>query len=115
VLIAAGAAAACSGTASESGDTSLVVDVSMMAVTVENQTGTSLVKGEVNLLTQGIPRSYMALLPHMSNGEKRSFPLETFRSTDGTQYRRSVVNARSVKVVATDVGGKTYQREVPFK
>ena len=108
-------AAACSSAPSASGDTTLVVTVSASDVTVENQTGTSLVRGEVSVIPQGISSPYVALLPHLSSGQKRTLPFGAFRSSDGTPFRQDVASGRSVKVTATDATGKTYQREVPFK
>lgn len=114
-VLVSSAAAACSGGGSESGDTSLVVEVSSSSVTVENRTGTSLAKGEVSVIPQGFPRPYVALLPRMSSGEKRTFAFTTFRMSDGTPFRRDVAKGKSVKVTATDSAGKTYAREVPFQ
>ncbi len=108
-------AAACSGGAAATGDPSIVIEVASSSVTVENQTGTSLSKGQVSLIPQGIPRPYVALLPYMSSGEKRTFPFSAFRAQDGTPFRQDVAQGRSVKVTATDASGKAHEREVPFK
>jgi hypothetical protein len=104
----------CSG-ASASGDTGLVVEISLTGISVENQTGTTLTKGEVSVIPGGIPQPYVTLLSHMSNGEKRTFPLNSFRTSDGTPLRPDVANPRSVKVTATDIGGAVHEREVPYK
>ena len=109
------AGASCSG-APSSGDTSLVIVVLQNEVTVENQTGTPLVRGQVSVIPQGtVPRPYVVILPHMSSGEKRTFALSSFRNSDGTRFLREAAKGRSVKVTAKDVAGKTYEREVPFK
>lgn len=109
------AAAACS-TAESSGDTSLVVEVSQDAVTVENRTGTPLTRGEVSVIPYGtVPRPYVLVMPRLPIGEKRTFPLTSFRNTDGTRFMRNAAKGRRVRVTAQDVGGKTYQREVPFR
>jgi hypothetical protein len=108
-------AAGCASAASESGDTSIAVEVTATAVTVENKTGSAFSKGEVLLIPQGIPVRYSTLITHMSNGEKRTFQLDAFRAKDGTPYRRNVANIKSVRVEATDIGGKALEREVPFK
>jgi hypothetical protein len=114
ILAASGGAAACSGVA-ESGDLSLVIQVSQDEITVENRTGASLSKGEVSITPQGIARPYVANLVYMTNGSKHSFPLTSFRMSDGSPFRRDVANGKSVKVTAKDVSGKTYEHEVPFK
>jgi hypothetical protein len=115
VVVSSAAAAACSSDSAGTGDASLVVEVMQDAITLENRTGTSLSKGEVVLIPRGIPRPYVMILPHMTNGTKRSFPLSSFRMSDGSPFRRDVANGKSVKITATDVAGKTYEREVPFK
>jgi hypothetical protein len=111
--VSIGALAACSEAAG-SGDTALVIQVADDSVTVENQTGQSLNKVEVSIIPKGIPRPYVAIVGHLSSGEKRTFMLSTFRM-DGTPFRRGVANGRVVRMSGTDVSGKSYQREVPFE
>ena len=109
------AATACSS-APATGDTALVVEVLQDEVRVENGTGIPLMRGEVSVIPQGTaPRPYTVILPHMSVGEKRTFALSSFRNSDGTRFLRAAANGRRVRVTATDVAGKTYEREVPFK
>jgi hypothetical protein len=115
IAVSSAAVTACAGNAAGSGDTSLVVEVLQDGITLENQTGTSLSKGEVAVIPQGIPRPYVMALPHMTNGAKRTFPFSAFRMSDGSPFRRDVANGRTVKITARDVSGKTYEREVPFK
>jgi hypothetical protein len=107
-------AAACSSNAEGSGDKSVGVTISQDEVTIENLTGTSLSKGEVSIIPQGFARPYLANLAYMTSGSKRSIPLNSFRMSDGSPFRRDVTNGKSVKVTAKDVSGKTYEREVPF-
>ena len=113
-LVASFGVSACSSVES-SGDPALVVQVSDDGITVENQTGTPLTKGEIRLIPQGIPRPYIAALTHLGHGQKRSVYFRNFRMSDATPFRRDVANVKSVRVVATDVNGKTFQREIPFK
>jgi hypothetical protein len=115
VFVSVSAAACSSSEAVESGDPSLVVEVSDSSVTLENQTGVSLSRGEIAVIPQGIPRPYVMNFSYMSSGQKRTFALNSFRMSDGTPFRRGVATGRSVKVTATDVTGKAYEREVPFE
>jgi hypothetical protein len=62
-----------------------------------------------------VPRPYVVVLPRLSNGQKRSFALGSFRNSDGTKFARSAARGRRVRVTATDVTGKSYEREEPFK
>jgi hypothetical protein len=114
-VLVCSAAAACGGGAVASGDASLVVEVSGSSVSLENQTGVSLARGEISIIPEGIPRPYVMNFSYMSSGQKRTFPLNSFRTSDGTPFRQSIATGRSVKVTATDVTGKTYEREVPFE
>jgi hypothetical protein len=110
------AASACSSSeAVESGDPSLVVAITDSEITIENQTGVSLSKGEVMIMPVGMPRPYVMNFSFTSSGQTRRFPLNSFRQTDGTPFRRGVANGKSVRVVATDVTGKELIREVPFE
>jgi len=88
--------------------------VSAAAISLENRTGTSLSKGQVSVIPEGIPRPYVVLLPYMASGEKRTFPLSAFRAQDGTPFRQDVAKGKSVKVTATDSNGQVREREVPF-
>jgi hypothetical protein len=114
LCVAASAGAAACSEAAGSGDTSLVIEVADDSVTVQNQTGNSLTKGEISIIPRGFPRPYTAILGRLSSGEKRTFVLSSFRM-DGTPFRRGVATGRAIKMTATDVSGKTYQREVPFE
>jgi hypothetical protein len=105
---------ACSSTEA-TGDASLVLSVAGSDVVLENQTGQSLVKGEIVIMPQGIGRPYIYNLPRMVTGQKQSFVLSRFRMNDGTPYRVGFTKAKSVKVTASDVMGKTYTREIPFE
>ena len=78
-------------------------------------TGNPLTKGEIALIPQGIPRPYVAMLTRLGHGQKREFQFRTFRMSDATPFKREIAKVKSVRVMATDVSGKTYQREVPFK
>ena len=114
VLLSAGGSA-CT-TVESSGDTLLVVEVLPDEITVENKTSTPLVKGEISVIPYGTAaRPYVMFLPHLSNGEKRSFPLNSFRNPDGTRFMREAAKGRTVRVTATDVSGTSHEREVPFK
>lgn len=114
-LVPSVGAPACAG-AEGSGDTSLVIEVSQEEITVENQTGTPLTRGEISVIPYGTAaRPYVMVLSHMSIGERRAFALSSFRNPDSTRFIRGVAKGRRVRVTATDVSGKAYEREVPFK
>ena len=84
-------------------------------ITVANNTGTALSKGELSIVPSGFARPFIVNMIYMTSGSKKAYPLNSFRASDGGQFRRDVVKGKSVKVTARDVGGKTYEREIPFK
>jgi hypothetical protein len=101
-----------SGTIAHDPNAAFSVEVTKATVTLVNQTGTSIAEGTLNLIPVGFPRPYYVMLGRMSNGEKRSFPLEQFRMADGTRFRLNVTRVSSVKVSAKDVTGKAHEFEV---
>ena len=108
----------CGGSATSqapAADSPVGLEVSDSSVNVVNRTGTSLVKGQVDIEAAGSLRPFTSLVPRMGNGEKRTMRLEDFRTPDGTPFRRGVHRARKAKISVTDLNGKTYQYEVPFK
>jgi hypothetical protein len=109
-----GGVSACAS-AEGSGDMSIVVEVLQDEITVENKTGTGLSKGEVSIIPQGFARPFVTNITYMTNGSKQTFPMGNFRASDGSKFRRDVVNGKAVKVTIKDVAGKNYTREVPFK
>lgn len=96
-------------------DSPVGLEASDSSVAVVNRTGTSLVKGQVEIVATGSMRPLSLLLARLSNGEKRTLRLEEFRTPDGTPFRRGVHRARYATVVATDLNGKEYKFEAPFK
>jgi hypothetical protein len=115
LCVAVAAVTASCGGVAETGDTALVLGISSSSITLENRTGTSLTKGQIAVVPEGIPRPYVVLLPYISSGEKRTFPLNTFRAQDGTPFRTDIAKGRSVKVTVTDASGQIREHEVPFK
>lgn len=105
---------ACSN-AEGSGDASLVVEIQEDEITLENKTGASLSKGEVSIVPMGFAKPFVTNITYIAVGAKQAFPLSNFRASDGSRFRRDVVNGKAVKVSVKDVGGKSYTREVPFK
>lgn len=110
--LAAGACATASG--DDEATAPFGVEVSQMYVTIENRTGTALVDGKIEIVPAGRAVLFTTAWPRMEIGDKRDFMLNQFRGTDGTPFRRGVIRARTVRVSASDLAGKRYEREVPF-
>ena len=116
LIVAMGVGSACStSSTAAAGDANapFAVELTKASVSIVNQTGTGIAGGTLNLVPVGFPRPYFVMLPRMTTGEKRSFPLETFRMLDGTKYRLNVTKVKSIKVEAKDVVGKPIEYEIP--
>jgi hypothetical protein len=113
-------AAACSGGGSnvasaQSADALIRMEMNDLGVIVENRTGTALVDGQVTLVAGGTRPPFFIVLPRIENGGKRTFGIDTFRTNDGTQFRRGLVRPRAVRISANDLNGKAHQYEIPFQ
>jgi hypothetical protein len=100
--------------ASESGDTSLAVAIEQTYLTIGNKTGSALAEGEIELVPAGVLAPYRTTMPRIESGQERQVRFELFSGAGGQRFRRGVTRIRTVRVTATDIAGKKYQREVPF-
>ena len=115
LVLALGAAAACGSSGSAAAadpNAPFAVELTKASVTIVNQTGTWIADGVLNLVPVGFPRPYFVMLTRMSNGEKRTFSLDSFRMLDGTKFRLNVTKVSSVKIAAKDVTGKSHDFEM---
>jgi hypothetical protein len=118
--VALAGAVACGGSTSgvasaASADALIGLALSETSVTLDNRTGTSLVKGQLTITPAGVRPPFFVVLPRIQSGEKRTFALDQFRTNDGTQFNRSLARAKAVKITATDLNGKTHEYEIPFE
>jgi hypothetical protein len=120
LALLSGAAGACSGGGSgvasaQSADALIRMEMNDLGVSVENKTGTSIVSGQVTLVAGGTRPPFFVMLPRIESGGKRTFGLDTFRTSDGTPFRRGLVRARAVRISANDLNGKAHEYEIPFQ
>ena len=93
-----------------------VITVEQMYITVANQTGAPLVDIEVQIIPTLIgATAFKASWPRLEPNDRHDLMLGNFRSGDGTPFRRGVIRARLIKVVAKDLSGKVYEQEASFK
>jgi hypothetical protein len=104
-------AAGTAGTA----DAPIAISISNTYISVENKTGVPLLQGQMVITQLGVRPPFRAALPRLENGLTRDFTLNTFRAPDGTLFNRTIARARSLKLTAKDVNGKTYEQEIPFE
>jgi len=93
----------------------VLVTVSQTYLTIENQAGSALVDGIVELVPSGVLSPYRANLPRIEAGSNRQVLLDRFSGAGGARFLRGATRIRSVRLTATDLTGKTYKREVPFQ
>jgi len=93
----------------------IAVAVEQTYVTIGNQSGSALVDGTVELVPSGVLAPYRYSLTRIESGSNRQVPLDRFSGAGGARFLRGATRIRSVRLTVTDVAGKKYKREVPFK
>ena len=115
--VACGGDPEAAGTAGTAGtaDAPIAITISNTYLTVENRTGVPLLAGEMVIAQLGVRPPFRAKLSRLENGLTRDVTLNTFRAADGTLFNRTIARARSLKLTAKDVNGKTWEQEIPFE
>ena len=91
------------------------IEPSRIYITVENTSAATLRTVQVHVVPHGEATLFSASPTSLAGGEKRDFPLGSFRGRDGTPLDLRVARIKSVRVTATDTQGKPLQAEVPWK
>jgi hypothetical protein len=116
--------AACSGGSPESaaaagtsGDANAPIGITIenTYVTIENRSGAPLLEGQMEITQLGVRPPFRMVMQRLENGSARDFTLGQFRMADGTLFNRTIARARSLKLTAKDINGKTYEQEIPFQ
>ena len=94
-------------------DSPVLIDVSQAFVTIQNKAGMALGEVSISIATY-TPVEYTKRMPRMENNEKRQISLGDFRSSDGTPFSPGRVRAKSLRLRAKDIVGKSYDIEVPW-
>ena len=115
VLVVALAAAGCGRALADDPNAPVLVTISQTYLTIENKAGSALVDGVIELVPSGVLAPYRANLPRIESGANREVMLDRFSGAGGARFLRGSTRIRSIRLTATDLTGKTYQREVPFQ
>ena len=116
--------AACSGGSAESAaaagtagtaNAPIGITIENTYITIENRTGAPLLDGQMEITQLGVRPPFRMTMPRLENGSARDFTLGQFRMADGTLFNRTIARARSLKLTAKDITGKTYEQEIPFQ
>ena len=91
------------------------VAVEQTYITIGNKSGAAIVDGTVELVPSGVLAPYRYSLTRIESGANRQVPLDRFSGAGGARFQRGATRIRSVRLSATDMGGKKYKREVRFE
>jgi hypothetical protein len=115
VLLASVFVAACGGAAADDPNAPVGVTVSQTYLTIANRSGSAFADGQIELVPSGVLAPYKMQMPRIESGANRDVQLDQFAGVGGARFRRGVTRIKAVRIVATDMTGKTYKQEVPFK
>jgi hypothetical protein len=113
-LVASLSATGCGRALADDPNAPVAVTVSQTYLTVNNKAGSPLIDGTIELVPSGVLAPYRTSLPRVESGSNREVRLDRFSGADGVRFLRGATRIRSVRLLATDLTGKTYKREVPF-
>jgi hypothetical protein len=113
-LVATLSATGCGRALADDPNAPVAVTVSQTYLTVNNKAGSPLIDGTIELVPSGVLAPYKTSLPRVESGSNREVRLDRFSGADGVRFLRGATRIRSVRLLATDLTGKTYKREVPF-
>ena len=103
------------GSASQTSDSPVKVQISQMFITVKNDAGVPLTDVTVSIVPQPRTTTFTKYVGRFENAESRDLMLGDFGSRDGTPFSLRAIKPRSVEVKATGVDGKSYNVSVPWR
>jgi hypothetical protein len=113
-LVATLSTAGCGRALADDPKAPVAVTVSQTYLTVNNKAGSPLIGGTIELVPSGVLAPYRTSLPRVESGSNREVRLDRFSGAGGARFLRGTTRIRSVRLLATDMTGKVYKREVPF-
>ena len=110
-------AAGCSeqGSAEQMENMPVTVETSQMFATIRNNAGLPLTDVPMAILPIGRQTEFTKFFGRPENSEKRDISLGTFSGRDGTPFSLRVIKPKSIRIKATDLNGKAYDFEIPWK
>jgi hypothetical protein len=106
---------ACGGGAVDDPNAPVGITVSQTYLTIANRSGSAFADGQIELVPSGVLAPYRMQMPRIESGANRDVQLDQFSGVGGARFRRGVTRIKLVRITATDMTGKTYKQEVPFK
>lgn len=93
-------------------DSPIWIETSQLAVTVENRAGVPLTDVSVALVGS---LTFTKTVPRIENAQSATLRINEFTSPDGTHLNLRADTPRTVRVTATDIGGKKYDVETGWR
>ena len=103
------------GSATDDPNAPVGITVSQTYLTIANRSGSAIADGQIELVPAGVLAPYRMQMPRIESGATRDVQLDQFSGAGGARFRRGVTRMKTVRITATDMMGKTYKQEVPFK
>lgn len=113
-LLATLLVAACGGGPVDDPNAPVGVTISQTYLTIVNRSGSAFAAGQIELVPAGVLAPYRTQMPRIESGANRDVQLDQFSGVGGARFRRGVTRIKTVRIVATDMTGKTHKQEVPF-
>ena len=116
VLVALlGLAASCGGGTGTGDLDKIQVTQSQFEITLLNSSGRALMEVVAEIEPAGPASHFVARLPRLENGEKRSIAHTSFTDRDHVPFSARTAKPTRITVIAKDIDGKTVRVELPFK
>jgi hypothetical protein len=110
-------AAACSQQGSAQApkaETPVTIEIHQTLISLQNRAGLPLTDIKLSVIPYS-RTEFTKSFARMENAESREIAMSDLSSRDGTPFNPRIVKAKSVRLSATDVVGKRYDLEVPWK
>jgi hypothetical protein len=95
-------------------DAPVTIEAHQTFISLQNRAGLPLTDIKLSVIPYS-RTEFTKSFARMENGESREISLSDLSSRDGTPFNPRIVKAKSVRLSATDVVGKHYDLEVPWK
>ena len=95
-------------------DAPVRIDIAEQSIRVENRAGVPLVNIRVSLFVQrGV--EFTKVLPSLGDAQTREIRFYELVGRDGSRFSRMSPQPKTVRLLASDAGGRSYELEMPWK
>ena len=105
----------CAGAPEDEANAPFTITYSETYLTVRNQLGSAITKGQIELVPSGVLAPFRASLPRIEPGASRDIRFNQFGGTGGARFDRRSTRIKFVRVAATDSLGTTHKRDIRFE